>query len=197
MSDELHDRKALIPFRPTEYAAVKAHAETTGTKFATFVRRAALRELGIGANASNKTTGVSLVGTIHAGSPEECREDEQREVFCSEHPSGDSYRYLEVVGTCMNKQVPEGAIALFREQGYAFGQTVAVMIECELMLRIYEYDPKFKCIRLDPDSFDESHKPYLIREEDPKSEKHIWVRPENALVRGVYTGDAILRRKGK
>ncbi len=195
--NELHDIRRNIPFKSKEFAAISAHVEATGSKFATFVRRAAV---GAATNApadTKPTAGVPLVGTIHAGSPEECREENQREIFCSEHPSGDSYSYLEIHGDCMNKQVPEGALALFREQGHDFGQTVAVLIDCELMLRVSEYDPKFKCQRLDPDSHNSTHKPYLIREEDPKSPKHIWIRPENMLIRGVFTGDYVMRRKGK
>jgi hypothetical protein len=201
--NELFTKKPQVLFTPSEYDRVKARLKEKNTQLSTFGRSVILRELGMLPTAESvfsddkQIRGVSLRGTIHAGEPAECREEEQREIVCSEHPSGDSYSYLEIKGDCMDKQVPEGAFALFREQGYAFGQTVAVLIDCELMLRVYEYDPKYKCARLDPDSHNSDHKPFLISEVDPKSSRHIWIKPESALIRGVYTGDYIMKRKAK
>jgi len=200
--EELHSIRRNIPFKEQEFAAIKNHAKASGTPFATYVRRAALQGLLEQAESIGRaidTKAVELVGTIHAGDPAECRDEVRREVFCSEHPNGDSYSYLEVEGDCCNKVVPPGAIALFRRQMWRNKQLVAVRLQwpdsCELCLRrvIINKNDEFE---LHPDSTNPKNKPIVLCE-DKERPGFIVLNPDRAEIVGVFTGDFIVRASDK
>lgn len=148
--------------------------------------------------------GVPLMGFIHAGEEGldefQCKAETDRLIICSEFPHGPQYGYLYVEGDCMNKQIPEGAIALFRRKMPRSGDTVAVMITwpdlCEFCLRVITFLENGDVL-LSPDSYNEKYKPILLSENKPKDSKYIWLQPERADPVGIFTGDYIFKKQNK
>lgn len=198
-ASEKQTKYVNVGFTEDEYKRAKENAQ--GVPLAKALREAVVYPSTAATIGDN---GVPLLGAIHAGDEGldefQCKPETDRLIFCSELPHGPQYGYLAVEGDCMNKQVPEGAIALFRRKMPRSGDTVAVMITwpdiCEFCLRVITFLENGD-VMLSPDSYNDKYKPILLTDKKPDESKYIWLQPERADPVGIFTGDYIFKKQQK
>ena len=117
-------------------------------------------------------TQVPVIGFVHAGHTA-WSEQETLGTMPVENDrlkDADEHFFLVVEGDCMNRLIPEGALALVSQDRYPInGNTVVVAREEEEHM-IRRYFKRGGTIRLVPESFNEEHVPLEIREDDFKKD---------------------------
>ena len=111
---------------------------------------------------------VPIVGSVHAGHTAFSEQESLGTYPVAESLLRDSdvHFYLIVEGDCMNKRIPEGAMALVSQDRHPInGNTVVVAKDREEHM-IRRYFKHGSAIRLEPDSFNPEHKPIVIQEKD-------------------------------